>query len=66
MFTETLREHETGGGFTLTTTVAMSAFQMAEKMAFAGYSVKLSKEPEGDWVVVATKTAGVNQHAKDA
>lgn len=63
MFPEVMRQHEDGEGCTLTTNIALSAFHLAERMAFAGYSVKLSKEPGGDWVVVATKTNEVNQHA---
>lgn len=57
MITETLREHEDGTGFTLTTQDAKSAFSMAEKMAFSGkdYSIKLGKEPGTDWVVVVTE-----------
>lgn len=54
MITETLREHEDGTGFTLTTLDPKSAFAMAEKMAFSGnrYSIKLGKEPGKEWVVV--------------
>lgn len=57
MITEVLREHEDGTGFTLTTQNAASAFAMAEKMALSGndYSIKLGKEPGGDWVVVVTE-----------
>lgn len=57
--TETLREHEDGTGFTLTTKYAKSAFIMAEKMALSGkhYSIKLGKEPGEDWVVVVTEVA---------
>lgn len=62
MFSETLREHESGDGFTLQTISSASAFRMAEKMAFNGYSVKLSKEPGLAWIVVVTETAGANQH----
>lgn len=56
-FTETLREHESGNGFTLTTLDAGSAFAMAEKMAFSGinYSIQLSGVKGGDWVVIVTE-----------
>lgn len=58
--TEVLREHEDGTGFTMTTKHAKSAFIMAEKMAFSGknYSIKVSREPGQDWVVVVTEVAG--------
>lgn len=54
MITETLREHENGKGFTLTTKDARSAFSMALKMATSGnkYSIKLGKQPSADWVLV--------------
>lgn len=54
MITETLREHEDGTGFTLTTLDPKSAFSMAEKMVFSGnrYSIKLSGVKGGEWVVV--------------
>lgn len=59
MITETLREHEDGTGFTLTTKDAKSAFDMASRMAFSGlnYSIKLGKEPGKDWVVIVTEVA---------
>lgn len=56
-FKEVLREHEDGTGFTLTTLDPKSAFAMAEKMAFSGndYSIKLSGQKGGEWVVVVTE-----------
>lgn len=63
MFPEVMRQHEDGEGCTLTTNVSANAFHLAERMAFAGYSVKLSKDPGGDWVVIATKAGELNQHA---
>lgn len=58
-FSETLREHEDGTGFTLTTKDARSAFSMAEKMVFSGkkYSIKLGKQPGSDWVLVVDEVA---------
>lgn len=57
MITETLREHEDGTGFTLTTLDPKSAFAMAEKMVFSGnnYSIKLGGQKGGEWVVVVTE-----------
>lgn len=57
MFKETLREHESGNGFTLTTLDPKSAFEMAEKMVFSGknYSIQLSGVKGGKWVVVVTE-----------
>jgi hypothetical protein len=56
---EVLREHEDGNGFTLTTLDPQSAFRMAEKMAFSGnhYSIKLSGQKGGEWVVVVREVA---------
>lgn len=53
--TEKMTEHETGDGFTLVTNSHYSAFAMAEKMAFAGYSIQLSGIKGGDWTVVVTE-----------
>lgn len=54
MTTETLREHDDGKGFTLTTDSMSSAFKMADKMANSGrnYSIKLSGSKAGGWTVV--------------
>lgn len=63
MFTETLRTNETDTGFTMLTNDSSSAFAMAEKMAFAGYKVKLSGVKGGEWEVIVSETDEVNQHA---
>lgn len=54
--TEKMTEHETGDGFTLVTNSHYRAFAMAEKMAFAGYSIQLSGVKGGDWSVVVTES----------
>lgn len=54
--TEKMTEHETGDGFTLVANSHYRAFAMAEKMAFAGYSVQLSGFKGGDWTVVVTES----------
>lgn len=53
--TEKMTEHETGDGFTLVTNSRYNAFALAEKMAFAGYSVHLSGVINSDWTVVVTE-----------
>lgn len=57
MFMETLREHEAGNGFTLTTDNPSSAFHTAEKMIFSGkkYSIQLSGVKGGEWTLVVTE-----------
>lgn len=54
--TEKMTEHETGDGFTLVTNSHYRAFAMAEKMAFSGYSIRLSGIKGGDWTVVVTES----------
>lgn len=53
MITETLREHDDGKGFTLTTLNSRSAFEMADKMAHCNkhYSIKLGGQKGGEWTV---------------
>lgn len=63
MITEKMTEHETGDGFTLVTNSHYSAFAMAEKMAFAGYSVHLSGIKGGDWTVVVTESSRAKEQA---
>lgn len=46
-----LREHADSKGFTLESVEASPAFEMALKMASAGYSVKLHKDPGAPWIV---------------
>lgn len=59
----TLNENQESTGFTMLTTDPREAFKMAEKMAFAGYSVKLSGVKGALWTVVVTETEQSNQHA---
>lgn len=61
-----LQENEESTGFRMVTSKPREAFEMAEKMAFAGYRVSLSGVKGELWTVVVTETDQVNQHAPAA
>jgi len=58
--TQILREHADSKGFTMESVQAQPAFEMAAKMADAGYSVKLGRDPGTPWIVTVREVIKCN------